>query len=250
VLVTGPTGSGKTTTLYSSLMALTRPDVNVVTIEDPIEVVHEPFNQINIQPAIGLTFANALRHVLRQDPDVIMVGEIRDPETAQQAVQAALTGHLVLSTLHTSDAARAVVRMSDLGVPAFLLSNTLLGCMAQRLVRRVCQHCAEDHVLTAEELAALGVVHPEDHVGELRVRHGRGCPKCRETGYFGRNGIFEVLSVTQQVRSAIVDCADAPTIAELARAEGMRTLREHALRKLSAGVTSIEEIFRVTVEAE
>ncbi len=196
VLVTGPTGSGKTTTLYSALLALTRPDVNVVTLEDPVELVHEAFNQISIQPGIGLGFAEALRHVLRQDPDIVMVGEIRDGETARYAVQAALTGHLVLSTLHTNDAASAVVRLRDLGVPPFLLSSTLLGTMAQRLVRRICPRCAEPEPLTIDQLAALGVAHPEDYAGKIPARVGRGCNKCRGTGYFGRTGIFELLDVS------------------------------------------------------
>ncbi len=247
ILVTGPTGSGKTTTLYSALKALVAPDVNVVTVEDPVEMVHEPFNQIQVQPAIDLTFAQALRHVLRQDPDVIMVGEIRDGETAQNAVQAALTGHLVLSTLHTNDAAGAVTRLRDLGVPPFLVANTVLGVMAQRLVRTVCAKCAREETLSADQLALLGVAHPEDHAGKLPVRRGAGCNACRGTGYFGRTGIFELLPVTARISQAIAGGSDANVIAELARADGMRTLREHALKKLGDGVTTFEEIARATM---
>jgi general secretion pathway protein E len=248
ILVTGPTGSGKTTTLYSALRVLAQPDVNVVTIEDPVEMVHEPFNQINIQTAIDLTFAQALRHVLRQDPDVIMVGEIRDPETAQNAVQAALTGHLVLSTLHTNDAASAVVRLRDLGVAPFLVANTLVGVMAQRLVRKVCSHCAQEVPLSADELASLGVVHAEDHVGKVRGRRGAGCAKCRGTGYFGRSGIFELLDVDPRMRKLVAEGADSHAISDLARSSGMRSLRDHALRKLGDGVTTFEEIVRATAE--
>ena len=247
ILVTGPTGSGKTTTLYSALKALVAPDVNVVTVEDPVEMVHEPFNQIQVQPQIDLTFAQALRHVLRQDPDVIMVGEIRDGETAQNAVQAALTGHLVLSTLHTNDAAGAVTRLRDLGVPPFLVANTVVGVMAQRLVRVVCPKCAREETLSADQLAMLGVAHPEDHAGKLPVRRGAGCNACRGTGYFGRTGIFELLPVSPRIQKAIADGADAGAITELARGDGMRSLREHALKKLGDGATTFEEIARATM---
>jgi general secretion pathway protein E len=248
VLVTGPTGSGKTTTLYSSLAALNRPDINVVTIEDPIEMVNDAFNQINVQPGIGLDFSTALRHVLRQDPDVIMVGEIRDAETAQHAIQAALTGHLVLSTLHTADSAGAVVRLRDLGVPPFLIGGTLIGSMAQRLVRRVCRACTEEIPLTHEQLAALGVPHPEDHLGEVVARKGKGCPKCRGTGYLGRSGVFELFEMTPKIGVAVSEGADTRTIREIARSDGMQDLREHAIKKLADGVTSFSEVFRLTVE--
>jgi general secretion pathway protein E len=185
--------------------------------------------------------------VLRQDPDVIMVGEIRDGETAENAVQAALTGHLVLSTLHTNDAAGAVTRLRDLGVPPFLVANTVVGVMAQRLVRTVCPKCATEETLTADELAVLGVAHPEDHAGKLPVRRGAGCNHCRGTGYFGRTGIFELLPVSSRIARAIAEGADANAITELARGDGMRTLREHALKKLADGATTFEEIARATM---
>jgi general secretion pathway protein E len=250
VVVTGPTGSGKTTTLYSALQALASPEVNVVTIEDPIEMVQEQFNQIQANEKTGTGFAEALRHVLRQDPDVIMVGEVRDPETANQAVQAALTGHLVLTTLHTNDAVGAVARLHDLGVPHFLISATLAGVVAQRLVRKVCPSCAEDVVLTIDEVAELGVTHPEDHAAKLVARRGKGCAKCRYTGYYGRLGIFEVLSVNRRLRQAISEGATPEQLARTARQDGLRSLREHALRKVAEGVTSLEEAIRCTADAE
>ncbi len=246
VLVTGPTGSGKTTTLYSALKVLTQPDVNVTTIEDPVEMVWEGFNQISVQPQIDLTFASALRHVLRQDPDIIMVGEIRDGETAQAAVQAALTGHLVLSTLHTNDAPSAIGRLRDLGVPPFLIGGTLLGVMAQRLVRTVCSQCAVEVTITADELAALGGTAPPS--GRLTARRGQGCPACRGTGYRGRTGVFELLDISHRISQAIVDGRDPLTVAALGREEGMNSLREHALRKLLDGSTTVEELASVTAD--
>jgi len=250
VVVTGPTGSGKTTTLYSALQALTSPEVNVVTIEDPIEMVHEEFNQIAANPKTGTGFAEALRHVLRQDPDVIMVGEVRDGETATQAVQAALTGHLVLTTLHTNDTVSAVARLRDLGVPSFLIAATLTGVAAQRLVRQVCPACAQDVPLTADEVAALGVPHPEDHAGRLLARRGQGCNKCRHTGYYGRSGIFEVLGVNSRFRHLVAEGATPEVLRRTARQDGLRGLRDHAVRKVAAGVTSFEEAMRSTADSE
>ncbi len=250
VVVTGPTGSGKTTTLYSALEALASPEINIVTIEDPIEMVHEQFNQIAANPKTGTGFAEALRHVLRQDPDVVMVGEVRDAETASQAVQAALTGHLVLTTLHTSDSVGAVARLRDLGVPGFLIAATLTGVVAQRLVRGVCPNCAEDVRLTADQVAELGVRHPEEHAGKLLARRGTGCPKCRQTGYFGRTGIFEVLSVNHRLRHLIAEGATPEALARTARQDGLRTLREHAILKIAAGATSFEEAMRATADSE
>jgi general secretion pathway protein E len=247
ILVTGPTGSGKTTTLYSALKALSGSDVNVTTIEDPIEMVWEAFNQVQVQPKVGLDFANALRHILRQDPDVIMVGEIRDPETAENAIQSALTGHLVLSTLHTNDALGAVSRMQDLGVPPFLLGSSLLGVMAQRLLRRVCGHCAEPIQLSAEQLDLLGVPLPLLPEG-VQPRVGRGCSRCRNTGYFGRVGIFEIVSVTPTLRQAIAASAPPEVLREHARAAGMRTLREAAVLKLVRGQTTFDEVIRLTTQ--
>jgi general secretion pathway protein E len=250
VVVTGPTGSGKTTTLYSALQALASPEVNVVTIEDPIEMVHEDFNQVAANPKTGTGFAEALRHVLRQDPDVIMVGEIRDAETATQAVQAALTGHMVLTTMHTSDSVGAVARLRDLGVPSFLIAATLTGVIAQRLVRQVCPSCAGDVRLTADEVAALGVPHPEDHAGQLLARRGEGCPKCRHTGFYGRAGIFEVLEVNPRLRHLVAEGATPEVLARTARQDGLRSLREHAVRKIAAGLTSFEEAMRATADVE
>jgi len=250
VVVTGPTGSGKTTTLYSALQALASPEVNVVTIEDPIEMVHEDFNQIAANPRTGTSFAEALRHVLRQDPDVIMVGEVRDGETATQAVQAALTGHMVLTTLHTNDTVSAVARLRDLGVPSFLIAATLTGVAAQRLVRQVCPSCTGDVPLTADEVQALGVPHPEDHAGLLLARRGQGCAKCRYTGFYGRSGIFEVLGVNARLRHLIAEGATPEVLSRTARQDGLRSLREHAVRKVASGVTSFEEAMRATSDAE
>jgi len=250
VIVTGPTGSGKTTTLYSALQALASPEVNVVTIEDPIEMVHEDFNQIAANPKTGTGFAEALRHVLRQDPDVIMVGEVRDPETATQAVQAALTGHMVLTTLHTNDTVAAVARLRDLGVPSFLIGATLTGVVAQRLVRQVCPSCGVDVPLTADEVAQLGVTHPEDWAGKLLGRRGQGCPKCRYTGYFGRTGIFEVLPINARLKHLVADGATPDVLIRTARQDGLRPLREHAVRKVAKGVTSFEEAVRETADVE
>jgi len=250
VVVTGPTGSGKTTTLYSALQALASPEVNIVTIEDPIEMVHEDFNQIQANAKTGTGFAEALRHVLRQDPDVVMVGEVRDSETAAQAVQAALTGHMVLTTLHTNDTVGAIARLRDLGVPSFLIAATLTGVVAQRLVRQVCASCAGDVPLTADEVQALGVPHPEDHAGRLVARRGQGCPKCRNTGYYGRAGIFEVLPVNARLRHLVSGGATPEVLFRTARQDGLRSLREHAIRKIASGMTSFEEAFRATADAE
>jgi general secretion pathway protein E len=245
ILVTGPTGSGKTTTLYSALKAVAGPDVNVTTVEDPIEMVWEGFNQVQVQPKVGLDFAGALRHILRQDPDVIMVGEIRDSETAENAIQSALTGHLVLSTLHTNDAIGAVARMKDLEVPAFLLSQSLVGLMAQRLLRRICVHCAQEATLTPDELTALQVPIPL-LPGGVRLLKGAGCVRCRGTGYFGRTGVFEIVSVSSEMKELITQGATHHELVEAARRVGMRTLREAAVRKLAQGLTSFEEVMRMT----
>ncbi len=244
VLVTGPTGSGKTTTLYSALRTLAVGETNVTTIEDPIEIVCEEFNQMAIQTKIGITFSEALRHVLRQDPDVIMVGEIRDNETAQYAIQAALTGHLVLSTLHTNDASSSVSRLMDLGVEPFLISSTLAGSMAQRLVRKICKGCAVERYLDDEEVQALRLSVPKGK--RVRVTEGEGCGDCRGTGYHGRVGIFEILSINDALKHLIQQGADAPRIKREAAHQGMRTLRQSALQKLAAGETTFEEVVRVT----
>jgi general secretion pathway protein E len=244
VLVTGPTGSGKTTTLYSALKVIATREINVTTIEDPIEMVYEDFNQTAVQNKIGVTFASALRHILRQDPDVIMVGEIRDGETAQYAIQAALTGHLVFSTLHTNDAASSISRLADLGIERFLISSTLVGSMAQRLLRRICPNCATERFLTAEEVSTLRLAVPPGK--RVKVKEGEGCFECRGTGYIGRTGIFEMLPIDDAIKNLIVKGADAPEIKREATKNGMRTLRQSALRKLAEGVTTFEEVVRVT----
>jgi general secretion pathway protein E len=241
ILVTGPTGSGKTTTLYSALRLLTGPDVNVTTVEDPIEMVFEGLTQIQVQQKIELDFAAAIRHILRQDPDIIMIGEIRDRETGSAAVQAALTGHLVLSTLHTNSAPEALPRLRDLGVEPYLIASSLIGVMAQRLVRSVCPHCAEPTTLTESELQSLGVPMPE----VVNARRGTGCHVCRMTGYLGRSAIFEFVSVTPKIREHIGSGVEV--IERLAREEqGMRSLRESGARKVAQGVTTVEEVVRVT----
>jgi general secretion pathway protein E len=246
ILVTGPTGSGKTTTLYSALRALARPDVNVVTIEDPIEMVFDGLSQIQIQPRIDLDFAQALRHVLRQDPDIIMVGEIRDGETARAAVQAALTGHLVLSTLHTNTASDAVTRLRDLGVEPFLIAASVVGVLAQRLVRTVCPYCAVDTPLTVDEAAALAVRLPDD----ARPRRGDGCLKCRTTGYLGRTAIFDLLTVDNEVRDLVASGEAASAVEKHVRVvQGMSTLREAGARKVALGQTTVEEVVRATTDA-
>lgn len=244
VLVVGPTGSGKTTTLYSSLYHLSSPNVNIITLEDPIENVHDTFNQIAMQPKIGLTFGSALKTVLRQDPDVVMVGEIRDEETATNAVQAALTGHQVLSTIHTGEAAGAVGRLLDLGVLPFLLSSTLVGVVAQRLVRRLCPHCAEEDVLGEEQALALRI--PGARGRRLKVKRPVGCPKCRYTGYLGRTGLFEVMPVTPRLQRLISERASSQDIKREALNDGMLTLREYGIKKMAMGETTFEEVMAQT----
>jgi general secretion pathway protein E len=252
VLVTGPTGSGKTTTLYAALRMVATPEVNVVTIEDPIEIVLDAFNQIAVQPKIGIGFAETLRHVLRQDPDVIMVGEVRDGETAEIALQAALTGHMVLATLHTNDAATAVTRLLELGVDPFVLSSTLVGVIAQRLVRNVCASCRVETFLTADQMTLLGLDVQEMRAQgaqlELMVAFGEGCVQCRSTGLLGRTGVFETLEVDDKIRRLIVGKSSSKDILKQARHDGLLTLREAAIKKLAKGLTSFEEVLRVTTE--
>ncbi len=250
ILVTGPTGSGKTTTLYATLRYLSGPEVNITTIEDPIEMVDPRFVQVPVQPQIEVTFARALRSILRQDPDVIMVGEIRDAETAQMAVQAALTGHLVFSTVHTRDAAGAVTRLAELGVERFLLSSVLRGVLAQRLLRKICSHCAVDGFLTPSQVLALGIRVPVERRERLAVRWGEGCVDCRHTGLYGRTGVFEMLSVGRRVRELVKKGEDANEIAHAARVEGMESLRESALRRLADGATTYEEVARIAADMD
>jgi general secretion pathway protein E len=250
VLVTGPTGSGKTTTLYSTLRYLAGPEINIMTVEDPIEMVDPHFCQVQVQSQVDVTFATALRAILRQDPDIVMVGEIRDAETARMAVQAALTGHLVFSTVHTRDAAGAVTRLAELGVERFLLASVLRGVLAQRLVRRVCPHCASEGHLAPAQVEALGLKVPVERREQLRVRYGEGCIECRQTGLYGRSGVFEMLDVGRRVRQLVSDGRDAGEIAHAARVEGMETLREAAIRKLADGITTFEEVVRITADGQ
>jgi len=244
ILVTGPTGSGKTTTLYSVLKYLSKPEVNIVTIEDPIEMVFEDFNQVAVRSQIDVTVASTLRTVLRQDPDIIMVGEIRDAETADNAVQAALTGHLVLSTLHTNDAPSSITRLLDLGVPQFLITSTVVGVLAQRLVREICAHCAEEYAPTADEAVVLRM--DPEKLQKYRFKRGKGCLHCRETGYSGRTGVFEVMPLSDKIRRLVTTGAGSPDLFKAAREEGMRTLREAAIEKVFRGITTTTEMVRVT----
>ncbi|MDO8945538.1 MAG: GspE/PulE family protein [Desulfocapsaceae bacterium] len=244
VLVTGPTGSGKSTTLYSTLKKIATPEKNIVTVEDPVEMVHEEFNQISVQPLIDVTFSTILRNILRQDPDIIMIGEIRDLETAAHAVQAAMTGHLVLSTLHTNDAVSSIVRLMDMGLEPFLISSTLLGCVAQRLVRTICPGCVENFQMEQEELLKLGF--PVSGSGTIELKRGKGCRQCRGTGYKGRCGVFEVFVFSEQISRMLRAGEDVNAMRKLAIREGMTTLREDAWQKVKAGITTYQEAIRVT----
>ena len=247
LLVTGPTGSGKTTTLYAALSVINTVDKNIITIEDPIEYQLHGIGQIQVNPKIELTFASGLRSILRQDPDVIMVGEIRDLETAEIAIQAALTGHLVFSTLHTNDSFGAMTRLLDMGIEPFLVSSSVIAVMAQRLVRRVCPSCREPYQPTREELEELGIT-PQRMLGKTIYKPGEGCAQCKRTGYRGRTGIHELLVVDDEVRTLVMKSADAATIRRAATARGMNTLREDGADKVVEGLTTIEEILRVTQE--
>ncbi len=298
ILVTGPTGSGKSTTLYSTLKQLSSPAVNITTIEDPIEMIHENFNQIAVQPAIDVTFSTILKNILRQDPDIIMVGEIRDLDTAQSAVQAALTGHLVLSTLHTNDAVSSLTRLLDLGIPPFLVQSSLAGIIAQRLVRRICPHCRESFEIDKTELLAMGLMLPEDKKknvgdndeipigswtetsisrkidvdgnengnlpkkktsgektapaqnGKITLHRGKGCIKCRHTGYRGRSAIFEVLPYSESLKKMTSGDVNVSSLRKRAAHEGLSTLREDAVLKMLNGETTFEEVLRVTWQGE
>jgi len=242
ILITGPTGSGKTTTLYATLEKINDQTTKIITVEDPVEYQMEGITQIQANAAIGLNFAAGLRSIVRQDPDVIMVGEIRDHETAEIAIESALTGHLVFSTLHTNDAAGAITRLQDMGVEGYLISSSLLCVQAQRLVRRICPDCGQPHELTADEAAVLKV----DAADYPMARKGQGCERCGGTGYRGRIGLYELLVMSDAIRHEIAVGSDANVIREQAIAEGMKTLREDALEKLAAGLTTPEEVVRVT----
>jgi general secretion pathway protein E len=226
------------------LKELATPEKNIVTVEDPVEMVHEEFNQIAVQPLIDVTFTTILRNILRQDPDVIMIGEIRDNETAAHAVQAAMTGHLVFSTLHTNDAVASIARLRDLGLQPFMIATTLLGCMAQRLVKTICPSCAEDFQMQGEELLKMGF--PVAESGSLVLKRGKGCRECRGTGYKGRCGIFEIFPMSSRVKKMVADDSHALEIRQVAIREGMTTLREDAWDKVRRGITTYEEALRVT----
>ena len=244
VLITGPTGSGKTTTLYSTLDKLATEEVNIMTIEEPIEMINDRLNQISVQPNVGLTFGTALRNIVRQDPDIIMVGEIRDHETVENAIHAALTGHLVFSTLHTNDAPSAIARLVDMGAQPFLVESTLIAVIAQRLVRQICTVCSKPYLPSSKEIAALNL--PAAETQNLTLCKGAGCVKCRGTGYWGRIGIFEVMPVSDAIRHLIHTNAGSQDIQKTAFKEGMHSLRESAVAKMKAGVTTLEEVIRVT----
>ncbi|MEO6747508.1 MAG: GspE/PulE family protein [Caldimonas sp.] len=245
ILVTGPTGSGKTTTLYSTLRRLATDEVNVCTIEDPIEMIQPAFNQTQVQPVLDLNFAEGLRALMRQDPDIIMVGEIRDLETAEMAIQAALTGHLVFSTLHTNDSASAITRMNDLGVAPYLIGSTLLGVLAQRLVRTLCVACkAPDESTTRETLDA--VVRPWRMSGSVRAYRAVGCIECRMTGYRGRAGLYELLTVSDSARACIQPVPDATKLRQQALQDGLRPLRMAGVMKVAEGLTTLDEVLRST----
>ncbi len=248
ILVTGPTGSGKTTTLYSTLKQLATPEVNVSTVEDPIEMIEPAFNQMQVTQNIGLGFAEGIRTLMRQDPDIIMVGEIRDQETADMAIQAALTGHLVLSTLHTNDAPSAITRLLDLGVPAYLIHSSILGIMAQRLVRTLCPACKAPTDLTDEEWKS--VTYPFKANKPTKAMKAVGCLECRNTGYRGRSGIYEMLTLTNKMRKLITADTDLAVLRNLAYQEGMQPLLLNGAEKIAAGLTTVEEVLKVAPPIE
>ncbi len=246
ILVTGPTGSGKTTTLYAALSAINNTDINIITVEDPVEYRINGIGQVQVNPKIDLTFASGLRSIVRQDPDVILVGEIRDTETAEIAIQSALTGHLVFSTLHTNDSASAITRLRDMGIEPFLIASSINAVLAQRLVRIICPHCKEDYTVSEEELKRIGLNKEETKGGV--VYRGRGCVKCHQTGYKGRCGIFELLLMSRDMKSLVLQTSDANQIKEKAVENGMITLRQDGAMKVLQGVTTIEEVLRVSTE--
>jgi general secretion pathway protein E len=244
ILVTGPTGSGKTTTLYAALSTINSPEINIITVEDPVEYQMDGIAQIQVNPKIDLTFAKGLRSIVRQDPDVILVGEIRDVETAEIAIQSALTGHLVFSTLHTNDSASAVTRLIDMGVEQFLVTSSVIAILAQRLVRVICNECKEAYTPDNESLQSVGIS-PESLDGKPIYR-GKGCPACLQTGYKGRKGIFEFMLLDDAVKNVILKTSDANAIKRTAVERGMMTIRQDGAQKVIDGITTIEEVFRVT----
>ncbi|MBF0396819.1 MAG: type II/IV secretion system protein [Desulfobacterales bacterium] len=246
ILVCGPTGSGKSTTLYSSLSYLSSPEINITTVEDPIEMINESFNQIAVQPAVGVTFGTILRNILRQDPDIIMIGEMRDLETAENAIQAALTGHLVLSSLHTNDAPSSITRLLNIGIAPFLIQATLCGVVAQRLLRKICNYCRDSFTMDTSELKAMSIEVNTDN-SNVKLYKGKGCTRCRGTGYIGRTAIFEVLPYVESIRKMTSFDMDLESIRDQSKKEGMITLRENATQKMLSGITTYEEVLRVTV---
>ena len=245
ILLTGPTGSGKTTTLYAALDEINSKDKNIITIEDPVEYKLDRINQIQIEPKINLTFANALRSTLRQDPDIIMVGEIRDTEIAQIAVQAALTGHLVFSTLHTNDAASALTRLIDMDVKKYLISSSVIGVIAQRLVRVICEKCKEEYTPEKNVLSGLNIKGNLKKGGKIKLYRGKGCSFCKNTGYYGRTSIYEIIVLDEEIRSLIISKASSNVIKDAAIKKGMKTLKDSGLEKVMQGITTIEEVLRV-----
>ena len=245
ILVTGPTGSGKTTTLYACLNYVNRSDRKIITVEDPVEYQMSGINQVQVRPDIGLTFSAALRSILRQAPNIVMIGEIRDKETANIATEASLTGHLVFSTLHTNDAPSAVTRLLDIGVKPFLVASSIQGIMAQRLVRCICEDCKEEYVPHDSDLDLLGS--PDAFLRDQALTHGRGCTSCQLTGYSGRKGLFEILKIDDEIQKMIFDKASSSALRINAREHGMRTLREDGLRKIASGMTTLQEVLRVTM---
>jgi type IV pilus assembly protein PilB len=242
VICAGPTGAGKTTTLYATLAEIDREEINIMTIEDPVEYVFPSINQIQINPLAGVTFATGLRSILRQDPDAILVGEIRDVDTARIAVQAAMTGHFVLSSLHATDSTSALHRFMDMGIEPFLVASSLLGIVGQRLIRKICTHCVAAYKPSAEERAFYDLSHGRPD--KVDFKHGRGCNQCGQTGYFDRIGIYEVLPVTDALKDLIVARASLAELREAAAAAGMRTLSDQAIDLVEADVTTIAEVLR------
>ena len=245
ILLTGPTGSGKTTTLYATLNEVNSKDKNIITVEDPVEYKLNRINQIQVKPKINLTFANTLRSILRQDPDIIMVGEIRDSETAQIAVQAALTGHLVLSTLHTNDAASAITRLIDMNIETFLISSSVIALIAQRLVRVICEKCKEEYIPGKDVLSGLNIKANSNDNGKVKLYRGIGCSFCKNTGYYGRTSIYELIVLDEDIRTLIISKASSNIIKDTAIKKGMKTLKDSGLKKALQGITTIEEVLRV-----